>query len=68
MDHMMHDTIEVEINLTAAREQAREEGDRRWNEYIPHIYPSDTPEITTDERMKAIERWMDIFTRDHNPH
>ena len=33
---MMNDAIEVEINLTAARDERREEGERRKENNIPY--------------------------------
>ena len=64
----MNDATGVEINLTTAREKVREEGDRRKSEDLPQLLPSDTPETMMNERVDAIEIWMEVFMMDHIPY
>ena len=40
LEDMMNDSIEVEINLTATRENGREEEERRKNEDLTQLSPS----------------------------
>ena len=65
---MMNDAIEVEINLTAAREKGREEGEIRKNGDLTHPSPSNAPKAKTDMMMEAMERLMESLIVDHNSH
>ena len=56
---MINDSIEVELNLTVAREKGREEEERIKNEDLTQLLPYNTPEGSINERMEAIERLME---------
>ena len=47
------------MNLTATREKGREEEERIKNEDLTQILTSNTPDASINERMEAIERWME---------
>ena len=65
---MMNDVTGVEINLENTRENLGEEGEIIQSKYLPYLLPYDTPKTTTNERMQAIERWMEVFTKDRSPY
>ena len=64
---MINDAIEVEINLTAAKEKRREEGDIRKDKDPEQPSSSISQEARMDIMMKMMEKLMERLTMDHIP-
>ena len=65
---MLKNPIEMEMNLSATRDKGREEGDGGWNKYSLQLLPSEALKTRANERMEAIERWMEGFMITHSPY
>ena len=63
----MNDAIEVEINLTTAREKMREEGEIRKDKEPTQPFSSNSQEARMDMMMETMEKVMERLTMDHNP-
>ena len=63
----MNDAIEVEINLAAAREKRREEGERRKEKYPTQPSSSNSQEARMDMMMKIMEKMMERLTMENIP-
>ena len=64
---MMNDAIEIEINLTVAKEKMREEGDRRRDKEPKQTSSSNSQEAMMDMMMKSMENLMERLTMDNRP-
>ena len=64
---MMNDAIEVEINLTAAKEKRREEGDIRKDKEHEQHSSSNSQEENMDMMMKIMEKMMERLTMENIP-
>ena len=63
---MMNDAIEVEINLSVAKEKRREEGERREDKEHEKTSSSNSQEARVDMMMKIMENLMERLTMDDN--
>ena len=64
---MMNDAIEVEINLTAAREKRIKEVERRKEKDPTQPSSSNSQEARMDMMMKIMETLMERLTMDSRP-
>ena len=64
---MVNDSIEVEMNLTTAREKGREEEERRTSKDLTQLSPLNTLEIEMERMIEAMERLMERYIVSHNP-
>ena len=63
----MNDVVEVEINLTAAIEKRREEGERRKEKDPPQLSSFKSHEAIMDTMMQTMEKLMERLTMDNRP-
>ena len=62
---MMNDSLEVEINLTAAKKKGKEEGERRKDRELEQSFSSNSEEARMDTMLKPTEELMERITMDN---
>ena len=67
LDDIMNDAIEVEINLTSAREKRRQEGEIRKDKDPTQPSSSNSQGARMDMIMETMENLMERPTMDHCP-